>query len=338
MKQERAYTEFLRNEKFIRWVLNPNAESDHFWKNWIASHPESKEDFELARNFISSIEYKSQFKLDDHKYKSGLYKLMDLHEQEVNRKRVNFSLIWRSISVAAMILLALFVGLQLQQAPDSVEQSQIVQEIVKKTELGQKQTIRLPDGTMAHLNAGTILSYQEPFGVDIRKVHLEGEAFFDVIRDESKPFIIETMDLEIRVLGTSFNVNAYAGDSRHSVAVKSGKVEVADSGSQNAIQLNPLEVTVFSEGEGLVRSKITNPLVVFGWVEKKMIFDNRSLEEVFKKISKWYGVQIEINIDLGKDKLYTANYDNPTLTEVMDVLAFVYDFEYKVKEKIITIQ
>lgn len=125
------------------------------------------------------------------------------------------------VKVAAVIVLLLTGGITLWHLSSSPATE--VKLMVKSTDPTQRAKITLPDGSMVHLNVNSTLTYPEEFEDGLRRVSLEGEAFFEVQRDTDRPFLVSSAGLETKVLGTSFNVNAYKG-KEEMVTVKSGKV------------------------------------------------------------------------------------------------------------------
>ncbi|XOV91639.1 MAG: FecR family protein [Bacteroidota bacterium] len=337
--QQKDFTEFLKDEKFIRWIVNPNEESDHFWKNWIASHPERKEDVELARNFLSSLEYKYHQRLDDVKYKEGLYNLMELHEAELTKKRLDYVMVWRSVGVAAMIILSFFIGIQLQKNDKVSEEAIVTREVIKQTDYGQKQIIRLPDGSVVHLNVGSKLTFQEPFSEDNRTVDLMGEAFFEVARDEHKPFIIHTGKLSTKVLGTSFNVRAYPDEQNIAVSVETGKVQVYSEVTKDSVVLFPDDQAVYKNNTMDIIVAPYDHQIVMGWRDGIIHFQNEPLSNVITKLERIYGVEFTIaNHDIRLQEKYNGVYKNAPLERILQGISFAAGFDYELNGKTVTLK
>lgn len=251
--------------------------------------------------------------------------------------RNSYAPIWRWAAVVTLILApVLFLLLSQETFIYGDEDSYSI--VSHVTVPGQKRTIRLPDGSVVKLNSGSIIKYPERFSSRKRSVEIVGEAFFDVTRDESRPFVITARDIRVQVLGTSFNVKAFAGDPEINVAVKSGKVVVQNTRSTASVTLLQDEmVTCAVSGSGLQKKSITDKAIVFGWAEGKLVFDNESFDEVFKKISRWYGVKVILNGPLTHKKI-TASCRKLTLGQALEGLSHTYDFDYEIKGKIVTIK
>lgn len=154
---------------------------------------------------------------------------------------------------------------------------------------GGEYQIVLADGTRVWLNSATKLIFPQNFTGKERRVMLSGEAFFDVARDESKPFIVETSRMDVKVLGTRFNVNAYTDNEVVSTTLVDGSVEVA-SGTQKPITLVPGEQAYGEAGE--LEKREVNIRLYTSWIDGRFMFNNVELEEIAKQISRWYDVEV----------------------------------------------
>ena len=154
---------------------------------------------------------------------------------------------------------------------------------------GGEYQIVLADGTRVWLNSATKLIFPQNFTGKERRVVLSGEAFFDVARDESKPFIVETSRMDVKVLGTRFNVNAYTDNEVVSTTLVDGSVEVA-SGTQKPIMLVPGEQAYGEAGE--LEKREVNIRLYTSWIDGRFMFNNVELEEIAKQISRWYDVEV----------------------------------------------
>jgi putative anti-sigma factor len=154
---------------------------------------------------------------------------------------------------------------------------------------GGEYQIELADGTRVWLNSATKLVFPRNFTGSERRVVLSGEAFFEVARDESKPFIVETSRMDVKVLGTRFNVNAYADNEVVSATLVNGSVEVSSS-KQEPMVLVPGEQAYGNAGE--LEKREVNVRLYTSWIDGRFLFNNAELEEIAKQISRWYDVKI----------------------------------------------
>lgn len=267
----------------------------------------------------------------------------DLKKQLSTEKRIPVEksyLNW--FRVAAVLFLSFSVLFMLYKTGQKrIADNQVSElKMVEKISLpGQKITSLLPDGTLVKLNAGSRMVISEFFTERMREVILEGEAYFEVARDESRPFIILANGIKIEVLGTSFNVKAYVSEGLREVevAVRSGKVAVSGVSGESPVNLEQNEMTFLSKDGTLVKQPIKDKDLFFGWTDQRMVFKDHSIDEVLHTVSNWYGKEIQVSERIISDKPYTANYKNPVLAEVMESLSYVYNFKYTIDGKTITI-
>lgn len=154
---------------------------------------------------------------------------------------------------------------------------------------GGEYQVVLADGTKVWLNSASRLIYPQSFMGKERRVVLSGEAFFDVAHDAERPFIVETSRMNVKVLGTRFNVNDYDDNEEVSTTLVNGSVEIV-SGDQQAFRLVPGEQAYGKENE--LEKREVNVRLYTSWIDGKFLFNNTELEEIAKQISRWYDVEI----------------------------------------------
>lgn len=174
----------------------------------------------------------------------------------------------------------------------------------------------LPDGSVVFLNTNTILSYSADFQGDTREITLVGEAFFDVQRNESKPFVIHANGSDVRVLGTSFNVKAYTKNVK--VSVESGKVSFKNEAKETFLVRG--EEAEFEARNDTIR-KITLDKNVFAYKTKVFRFENSSLEHVIKILSENYRTKIILKNNQIKICRLTTTLNNETLPNALNIIA-----------------
>ncbi|WP_423129736.1 FecR family protein [Gaoshiqia sp. Z1-71] len=193
--------------------------------------------------------------------------------------------------------------------------------------------IELPDGSVVTLNHDTKINYPEKFSGDTREVQIEGEAFFEVQPDVAKPFVIHAGNAVIRVLGTSFNVNAYPGNAEVEVVVETGKVQVSNRKTEakdtDRVVLNAGEkgVYILSTSE-LQKSKNDNPNYL-SWKTRDLVFHKTSLTEVLEQLKKVYRVQIKTEDQQTGQLLLTARFEDRSLDFILQVIALTHQLEVK---------
>lgn len=202
---------------------------------------------------------------------------------------------------------------------------------------GQKSTVILPDGTKVYLNSGSVLRYDNFFGKKYRTLKLVGEAFFEVSRNEKLPFIIETGDVEVKVLGTKFNVMAYPEDDYIETIVAEGKVTVTEIHGQSSLNLLANQKATFHKSSQLLLLNDVNPELHISWKENLLTFDNENFSDVIKKLERWYGVDIQVE---GTDSImdrFTLTIKSESLREVLELISLTTDIEYSVSANQVTV-
>ncbi|MDR0756891.1 MAG: FecR domain-containing protein [Tannerella sp.] len=158
---------------------------------------------------------------------------------------------------------------------------------------GQRVNLTLPDGTNVWLNARSILAYPAPFDRDKRVMTLDGEAYFEVARDEKRPFSVQTAQGVIEALGTQFNVDAYASDSVFETTLMSGRLKVRLNGdSIGGIVLTPDKKATLKEGKLLVEH--VNDYTQYRWREGLICFSNASFVDIMHDFEKYYDISIRV--------------------------------------------
>jgi transmembrane sensor len=199
----------------------------------------------------------------------------------------------------------------------------------------------LSDGTIVHLNAGTSFTYPEQFNlVNNRKVILKGEAHFEVFKDKTKPFIIEANNLNIEVLGTTFNLSNYEEDNFIDCVLTEGSVRLSEKDNQeNAIVLKTNQKATWQKNLSIFATTEVNPENHAAWIHGELIFNKDSFTNISKKIERYYNVKIINNYALlgsqeftGTIKIKESNVEN-----ILELFKLDTPFTYKKQENIIEI-
>lgn len=192
---------------------------------------------------------------------------------------------------------------------------------------GQRAELILPDSTKVWVNARSKLVYPTSFGNGIRHVELNGEAYFDVKHNELHPFVVKTSRMDIQVLGTEFNVMAYAEVSTFNVALLRGCIELQSPALSNKYRMNEMEQVRLQDGK-LIAGKIDD-LDYFKWKEGLLCFNNESVESIIDKLRLYY----DTSIDVHNKKFLKSRYSGKFRTkdgveQVLKVLQIEHKFTY----------
>ncbi|MDN5216668.1 FecR domain-containing protein [Fulvivirgaceae bacterium BMA12] len=232
---------------------------------------------------------------------------------------------------AAIVLIAVCTIVFFQQSSRDTSSPEVVWEL-QANPRGKRTIQTLADGTVVHLNANSRLKYAKTFSGDAREVFLEGEAYFDVVSNPEKPFIVHTPEIATRVLGTSFNVRAYSDEPEVKVSLLEGKVEISNSQSAAARKhfLSPDQQYIFNRKDTTININTNTDLEkAIAWKENRLIIDGESLEEAVKKLEIWYGVSIKIANPAIKDCQWIATFENEPIATVLKVLKYALDVSHE---------
>ncbi|TDX00865.1 FecR family protein [Dinghuibacter silviterrae] len=218
-----------------------------------------------------------------------------------------------------------------------------------------KTRITLPDGTFVVLNKNSQISYNRDFGVRQREITLTGEAYFDVARNESVPLVVKAGPVHITVLGTAFNVRAYAADSTIETSLIRGSIEVSSSGDPGrTILMRPYEKIVFSKAPAAnTRKAKEEPSFVMldrikpntadssineiVWTQDRLVFQKEPFQSVAWKMERWYGVKINFSDTGSRNLLITGSLEKENLAEALNALQQLSPFDYTVDRGVVTI-
>lgn len=216
------------------------------------------------------------------------------------------------------------------------------------TRNGSRTRAQLPDGTEVWLNGGSRLTYNPGMNnQDSREVTLEGEAFFDVARNAARPFYIHTSRMDIRVLGTTFNVKAYTQDPTTEATLITGSVEVTlNDGLKRSVKLLPSQKIVLQHPGGApgnsrpalvegyrvesIRGQQDNIIAETAWCNNYLVFDNDRFDNIALKMERWYGIRVHLNGEKLKSYHFTGTFQNEPFTEVLEALKVTTSFHCRI--------
>ncbi len=202
----------------------------------------------------------------------------------------------------------------------------------KSTLAGQKSILTLFDGTKITLNANSKLKYPTHFGETSREVYLEGEAYFEVVHNSYKPFVVHTNKIATTVLGTKFNVCAFPEEESIAISLVEGKVtvsEIMNSKSENKVTLAPKEQFIYSKLTSKAEVKEFDFTKVIGWKDNSFVFENEPLGNVLRKLERAFGVGFELSAQ-NKDYRLKANIKNESFWGVVETIKYATGLDYEV--------
>ncbi len=275
-----------------------------------------------------------------------------------NRLKNRYRKVLIGSSIAAAVLLGMFFALNYSFF-HKVISSHPTENVAKvdneiSTHNGSKTHLVMPDGTLVWLNAGSRLTYDRNFGTAYREVTLTGEAFFDVARNVERPFVIHTARIDVKVLGTRFNVKSYPTDRTTEATLIRGSIEVSikDRPSEKII-LKPNEKLVVANDDSTLHRNVyghhavngdeslvsirkptyettTGAVIETSWVDNKLVFQDEEFGELEDRMERWYGMEIRFDNPRLEAWRFTGTFQNETIQQALEALKLTANFYYKI--------
>ena len=196
----------------------------------------------------------------------------------------------------------------------------------------------LGDGTRVWLNSNSKLKYPATFSGNDRTVSLSGEAFFEVTHDAAHPFIVQTNSVNIRVLGTAFNLNAYPDNTFTEAMLVRGSIAVQDSSGKELGIVKPLQLAVFNKINRHFMMKEADTAAYVGWRSGQVIFDGADLASIARRLAELYQVNCTVSTTLSDTTRYNFTFSRKnTVTEVLEMLSFIAPVRYEIQGNNITL-
>jgi len=272
------------------------------------------------------------------------------------RSRRRYFHLWLVMGATAAAAVVFFVLLHL---PERFSGKTTTAQNTVSTKPGSKSKIQLPDGSQVWLNSDSRITYSERFHGAVREVQLSGEAYFDIVKDKEHPFIIHVNPLDIKVLGTTLNVRSYNNEKNTETELLHGSVEITiHTSPDKSIILQPNEKLVVpnrcnkagvNNGKPKKEASDVNlPIMTLGkvhfrdndtvatevlWVKNKLAFDGECLEDVARKIERWYDVKVVIKDERMKKTIFSGVFEDESLRQVMEALRIAGNLHYSINKK-----
>ena len=340
--------EDLTNDAFFKeWVLNPTKANDQFWKDFLNSNPHQRAVVEEAKEFVLLLSSDVESVEDIHeiqKIKRNIDQAIfatDFTNSEVEPTHelsdleTTTSLYSIYYKITACLVLTILAGFSFYYLRIRTTKSKDQLSATKlEAPRGKRTFITLSDGTKIWLNADSHLEYKKTFkNLPTREVYLDGEAFFDVAEDKSKPFIVHTSDVSIKVLGTAFNVRSFAQDPIIETTLVRGRITINSKATpHDEIALLPLEQAVFKkESQELILHRHIEADNYTSWKHGELVFDEKPLADIIKDLERWYNVRIHMD-NLNEQKCsFSGRFKNERLEEVLELFKSSDDVSFEIK-------
>jgi len=356
--------ELVCNESFQRYCVGSDLETQILWNDWINERPQKTSDFEEAKKIVGILTAKQGSRIQQLrdlrsgiKQRNAFSNLLSPAPDTKQSAPVRTYRLFKYVGAAAASLgILISFSLFFAKRENFSESLSLfaVHNAGSSINSGNapRKTIFLADGTLITLAKGTTIRLTKNFNAGKRELWLSGEAFFDVKHDKAHPFIVHTEFNDIRVLGTTFNVKAYANATSMETALIRGSVRVESKKYAGyAVTLKPNEKLVTRDQQApqtaakqkvFYVSSIKNESLAqkpeeIQWVRNRLDIENEPLSAIATKLQKWYGIEIRMKDDQVKNYRYSGVFENENIINTLEALQLSYPFEFKIQDNTITI-
>lgn len=330
----------MTKELFNKYLENRCTEKElvevlDWFKNNHGSIEAKNHVFEIWKNYEPQ-----ESVIEDKKLNELFDKILQATEldkaKSLQHKKVTILLNWITKAAAVLlipVLAFLLYTLSSRTTESRLTASQVVDSLEVIAPIGSRTVVHLSDGSEVHLNYGSTLKYPQVFSGNTRGVVLTGEGYFDVAHNPEKPFIVETGKLNIKALGTEFNVQFYPEDHTISTTLVEGKVllEKIINGEQGKSlgAMKPGQHVNYNVKTGEMTSSMGNVEKYIAWKNGKIIFEDTPIEQIANELSRMFNVDIVVYDNI-KDYYYTATFIDEPLFQILDLMTIATPVTYKV--------
>lgn len=238
-----------------------------------------------------------------------------------------------AVLVFPLALFSLLVIYQNRILKNDLNSAAVLQQI--DTQPGVKSHFFLPDSTEVWLNAASSIEFPVVFTGNTRLVKLDGEAYFKVYKDKSKPFVVRNGTFEVEALGTAFNLCAYSGDKRFMATLEEGKIKVSQTAINQSLLVVPGEqVSFLNDNQQFSKSTVVVDDFI-AWKDGRLVFNKTPFFEVVLTLNRWYNADIQLVDESIAGYRYTATFTNESLSQILELLKLTAPIDYTVESRMI---
>jgi ferric-dicitrate binding protein FerR (iron transport regulator) len=316
----------LEEELLKRYLRGLSSDTDKARiKQWMEEDPDNEKTLRLIAKIYYAQRTKARIQARD--------PLAAYHKVVKRRRKARHLVVWRQVAtVAACVALTVSVAVNfLSPSHEQPEQ----QYVTIQTHAGMRTRLNLPDGTIVHLNSAGKLTYPVAFEADVRRVTLNGEGYFQVAPDAKRPFIVKAEDkpVEVKALGTIFNMQAYAAESRLKTTLVEGVVKFGISNGAGVWKeelLEPATKAVYDRTNGKVVISSANIAHDTAWIQGRLVFKDTPVPEVLTRLTHFYNVTFDVRDTVINTYMFTGTFENRQLSQVLDYLNISSRIHYKI--------
>ncbi|MCS3795518.1 FecR family protein [Niastella sp. OAS944] len=349
----RTVEDLLKEESFINYCLRKNEQDVHYWEKYLAENPGKKEliaeavqEYRLLFTALAQADFEEQLSALKKKL-AGSDSAPVIELNTASRARTPFYRRFSSIAVAAMAVLVIGFYFIRKIPPTPTSQNRSVQYTCKP---GERKSFQFPDGTQVILNAGSEIYLNDQYAKNTREVFLKGEAFFEVQHNAEVPFIVHTASMDVKALGTAFNVKSYNNEGRTEAVLVRGLVEVTLKKDNNRkLLLHPDEKVMWRDDKAGSEAEASHPAAnstavvkpvkkndngdvkEIAWVQNNLAFEDEAFEEIAYQLNRWYNVNIQFESSDIKQYHFTATFKREKIEQVLEILRASKRFNYRIE-------
>ena len=328
--------DFIQDDYFLKWAKHPTPESDEFWEQWLKLHPDRKSELLQARRLVLGLDFKKTpaREIPEEAILNRIRTSIRNESRDEKQTQIRSSPVWYRYAAAATIVFAIAVALILYLVRWSSGYTTI------QTAFDERRELVLPDKSVVLLNANSTLRYRATWDYDTpREVWLHGEAFFNVVKSDhpaNPQFLVHTENLNVEVLGTTFNVVNRRGKTQ--VVLNTGKVRLtSEAVHEKAITMQPGELAELSGDQEMFTTRQVNPQLYTSWTTNQLIFQQSTLADITRILEDNYGFTVTNKVSGMEDKTFTGTIPTVDLDTVLYVLSEAYNVEFKKEDMSIVI-
>ncbi|GAC1442104.1 MAG: hypothetical protein NVSMB63_10180 [Sediminibacterium sp.] len=349
--------DLLADESFINYCKGTSPAAIARWESYLRAHPDRAVHIENARaEFISLFNAMAMADRDEQEIllnsklnMTDPAPVVQMQGYDEKRPRIFFSLLLKLTAAAAVVIIAGYFIIS--------HRGNFSRESLKVfvSAYGERKNFQLPDGSVVVLNAGSKMKINDSYGISSRDIYLEGEAFFDVKHNSDLPFIVHTPAMDVKAVGTAFNVKAYPGEKMTETSLVRGLVEVTLKKEKNRkVLLHPNEkvqwklqsteagadetATVKMDKKiasihGLVQNLTKtdgDDIKEIAWIENKLVFADEAFDDIAILLERWYGVKIEFADEAIRHYRFTGIFEKEKIDAVLSFLKESKNFNYEI--------
>jgi transmembrane sensor len=350
-----AIFSFLDNDQFIQWVTHPDESVNAYWNDWMQKNPHRVEELLMAKQIATDLKL-AQKEADSDKLSIAIWDKINMRIDKGDKvisisrhsyKRSRF-IIAASVAAALVVISSTFYLLSINKKEGNKPVQKIASSIVSNdlrhiNVTSESRIVYLVDGTKITLKPGASIRHAVFLQKDKREVYLDGDAFFEVAKDSSRPFYVYAHDIVLRVLGTSFNVTTNKSNGNVTVFVRTGKVSVYKKSNRSKAEfiLTPNESVLYTaQNQSIVKSEFDTSLsraLITSNYAINFNFEEIPVTKIFEVLEEAYGIKIIYDKEIFSKCIITTALNDATFDEKLKIICEATNATYNIENNEVTV-